>query len=154
MHIKRACFLFVLATMLVACQDPASAEKSACPESAQQYWKVFRDAVLKNDLQRVADLTQYPFRLSIGSLDFNRRDVYLDRKEFTATFPRFLSIDPGISGAHKTMKNYLEAESSIPTPSKACAPDGGLFRVGDWVFELKPAGWRFVQAYVGDEFKP
>lgn len=142
---------FVLLAILAACQEQVTAEKNPCPESAQQFWKTFRSAILKNDIQAIADITQFPFQLSVGSLDFNRKEILLNRKKFIAIFPKLLPVDPGISEAHKTMKGYAEAMSSIP--SKSCMSDGALFRIGDWVYELKPEGWRFVQAFAGEEFE-
>ena len=171
MNLKHARHVFcqlVLVVTLVACDAPVSSNarvgadywakedlKNPCPESAQQYWKTFRSAVLKNDPNAVADMTHFPFLLSIGSLDHNRKDIYLSRKEFIALFPRLLPTEQGVTETITTMKEYVKAASMIPKPSKSCAADGGQFGVGNWIFWLKPEGWRFVQAGVDDEeFKP
>ena len=171
MNLKHARHVFcqlVLVVTLVGCDAPVSSNsrvgadfwakedlKNPCPESAQQYWRTFRSAVLKNDPNAVANMTHFPFLLSIGSLDHNRKDIYLSRKEFIALFPRLLPSDPGYFDAPRTMKEYVQTSSTIPMPSKSCTPEGRLFHVGNWTFDLKPEGWRFVQAGVDDEeFKP
>lgn len=142
---------FVILFTLTACNQSVSAAKSNCSDSAQQFWKTFREAVVKNDIDAIAKMTHYPLVLSIGILDEGRVNKQLDRKVFITVMPRLFKNDSGMSETPTTMQDYAKALNVIP--SQFCTEDGKQFHVGDWVFQLQSVGWRFVQAHVDDEFK-
>lgn len=139
--------LFVFVVLLGGHIDSATAAETVCTDSAQQYWKAFRQAVLQGKLSVVADLSRFPFELG-GTLDNSERRHVL-RKEFIRLFPSYLKADPGLSPAPTTMKSLLKVTAYL-SPS-FCNSYGNQFRVGTWVFELTPQGWRFVQAFVDDQ---
>lgn len=117
-----------------------------CTDSAQQYWMAFRIAALRGNLQAVANMSRFPFELR-GTLDESDTRQVL-RDEFISHFPALLNTDPGLSPAQATMKSLIEA-TTLLSPS-SCNSYGNQFRVGTWVFELTPEGWRFVQAFVDE----
>ncbi len=134
---------------LVACNSSVSADKTACPDSAQQYWKKFRTTVLQNNTNGVADLTQFPFIMSSGIVDEDRRNKPIQRAEFLKQYPHLLTRDPGLSLEPSTMWDLIKSNERLT--AAFCAADDGQFRVGDWVFQKESQNWRFVQAYVGEE---
>ena len=141
--------LFATAALL-GCENTAIANKTTCPASAEQYWKEFRTAVLQNNIEAVAGLTKFPFVMSSGTLDTDRKNKSLQRAEFVKAYLRLLNSDPGLSLEPSTMFNVVAQNERLS--ASACADDGLRFRVGDWVFESTQKRWRFVQAYDdGDE---
>lgn len=124
----------------------AMSAEGSCTESVQQYWKIFRIAVLQDDLSTVANLTRFPFEVR-GILDESDKRKVL-REGFLRLFPALLETDPGMSATPTTMKSLLNTTTYL-SPS-FCNTYGNQFRVGVWVFELTPDGWRFVQAFVDD----
>lgn len=124
----------------------ATAYANACPETAQQYWKVFRISVLRGDLPAIANASRFPFAIS-GTLD-ESEERHIERKEFIRLFPALLKADPGLSPTPTTMKSLLKATTRL-SPS-FCNSYGNQLRVGAWVFELTPEGWRFIQGFVDD----
>lgn len=135
---------------LLGCENTAIANKAACPHGAQQYWKEFRNAVLQNNIDAVAGLTKFPFVMSSGTLDTDRKNKSLQRPEFVKAYPRLVKNDPGLSLEPSTMFDVVAQNERLS--ASACADDGPRFRVGDWVFESTQKRWRFVQAYDdGDE---
>ena len=136
--------------LLTSCNGSATA-KSNCPDSAQQFWKNFRTAVIKNDTAAIAGMTQFPFILSIGVMDEDRKNLPLQRDKFVTAIPKLLSDDSGMSETPTSMQQY--AKSLDMVPSKFCSADGKQFRVGDWVFQLKQENWKFIQTYMDDDFQ-
>ena len=137
----------ILATAsLLGCENTAIANKATCPDGAQRYWKEFRAVVLQNDVEAVAGLTQFPFLISSGTLDSDRKNKPLQRADFVKAYPRLLKSDPGLSPESSTMLDLVAQNERLS--HTACSDDGLRFRVGDWVFESAQKRWRFVQAYV------
>ena len=141
--------LFVMLTVLGACDASVSAAKTTCSVDAQQYWKKFRTAVLLNKVNEVAELTQFPFIVSSGIVDADRKNTSIQSAEFIKRYPLLLTQDPGLSIEPSTMMELIKSNEKLS--ESFCAPDGGQFRIGDWVFQSRSKNWRFVQAYVGDE---
>lgn len=137
-----------LAFIIVLGMHSASSAESpnACTNSAQQYWKTFRVAALKNNPPLVADLSRFPFKLR-GTLD-DSEVRELAREDFIKLFPKLLKTDPGLSPTATTMRAFVKATTRL-SPS-FCNSSGNQVRVGTWVFELESEGWRFVQAFVED----
>ena len=128
------------------------AEKAGgCPHTVQRYWQEFRTAVVKNDVDRIADLTQFPFVVSAGTLDADRTTKTVRRSEFIKIFPRLLTNDPGVNPQPSTMRDLINENERLTT--LFCSPDGGQIRVGDWVFQQIGQNWRFMQAYAEDKIE-
>ena len=124
----------------------ASCASNKCPDNAQEYWSTFRQAVLNDDVSSVIAVTEFPFILR-GQLD-DSPVRHLSRDEFTGEFPRMLASDPGMSPDPTSMKDYIARTSKLPT--SFCNATGNQVRVGDWVFNLTPNGWRLVEAYLDE----
>jgi hypothetical protein len=133
---------------LTACNFSASADKSLCQDSAQKYWKSFRTKVIQSDVKGVAELTQFPFFISSGIVDDDRQNKPVSKEEFIKQYPLLLIMDPGLSIEASTMFDLINSNEKLKDIS--CSDDGAQFRVGDWVFEYKPNGWKFVQAYTDE----
>lgn len=145
--------VLLLAGMLAACSDPVPAAKDACPESAQVYWKKFRTAVMSDDLNAVAKATHFPLEVR-GQLDDSPTKM-VSRDDLGKYFPQLLNTElgsyfqqPVITPPPTSMKELVKATSQLH--SSFCSEQGDQFGVGAWVFLLKPAGWRFVQAFVNE----
>lgn len=122
-----------------------NAADEACTNSAQQYWAKFRGAVLESNVEAVANLTRFPFMVSSGMLDDERKNKSISRQEFIALYPQLLISDPGIKLTPTTMWDLINENKQL-TPA-FCTSGGGQFRVGDWVFRLKDNKWKFQQVY-------
>jgi hypothetical protein len=122
-------------------QDPA-----ACGEDAQKFWQTFRGAALKGQAEKIADLSVFPFELR-GTLDGDPPRK-LTRVEFARTWPSLLNSDPGVTAKATSMRAFIKLHVRLLT--KFCEVGGRGFRVGNWVFEIRPDGWRFVRAFSGD----
>ena len=149
MNLRKAYAVFSLCVLLMATgfyTTAASETSVSCPNSAQQYWEKFRGDVLGHNLPMITNQSQFPFELR-GLLDESEKKQ-INRNDFIKVFPKLLSTDPGLSPTATTMKSLVITTSRL-SPS-FCNAYGNQFRVGTWVFELKPEGWRFVQAFIDD----
>lgn len=147
MRFKRTCpilCLLAIATALAACNDPVSAAKNTCPEGAQRYWKEFRGAVLKNDIDTIVAMTQFPFVIVRSIIDESDK-VQVERAGFVKQFPLLLNKDPGVSFTPTTMKQLVASTKELS--SSQCSAQGSQFNVSLWFFQLTPDGWRFVRDY-------
>lgn len=139
---KKISIAFILLGVL---SGQATAE-AQCPESAQKFWKSFRQVVLKDDKQKVARYVDFPFEIR-GVLDSSdKRKV--NRDDFLAKFPFLTTTDAGLSAKPSTMADLVKSTPNLTAAS--CSQSGNEFRVGTWRFELKSQGWRFVMAYIED----
>ncbi len=135
--------------MLVICNVSIAADDQICTDSAQQYWAKFRNAVLQSDVDGVANLSQFPFIVSSGLQDSDRKNKPTSRADFISIYPLLLIKDPGLSLKPSTMWDLISNSKKL-TPD-FCTSGGGQIRVGDWVFQLKDGKWRFVQVYIDNE---
>lgn len=107
-----------------------------CEESVYPFWAKFRAAILKEDWERVADLTQFPFSV----LEPHAPKKELSRTEFIKRLPELLKASPGDGYASATMKAYIQA---MPTLEKGIScGEFGTLNLGIWDFHLRPEGWR------------
>jgi hypothetical protein len=149
MPIQQACsaarqvvFLMAVAMYITS----VSAVAGTCPDHAQRYWQTFRAAALGSNLTAIVDLSYFPFETR-GTLDDSPKRQ-INRQDFIKLFPQLLKTDPGLSPTPTTMKSLLKTSPRLS--SSFCNLDANQFRVGTWVFELKPEGWRFIQAFVDE----
>jgi hypothetical protein len=121
------------------------AASSGCA-TAQDFWTGFRAAIAQNNAVSVARLAQFPFEVRSALNENESRRV--SEAQFVELFPKLLNTDSGMTAIPTTMQVYL---TSTPVLSPAaCSANENQFRIGAWLFELKPDGWRFVRAYVDD----
>jgi hypothetical protein len=93
----------------------------------------------KGDTHLIADLSLFPFKLR-GTLDDSEARE-LSREDFIKLFPAFLKTDPGLAPTPTTMKTFVKRNTKLA--QSFCNASGNQIRVGTWVFELRPEGWRF-----------
>lgn len=135
-----------LQVLLSCCVVPSASPAATECAGAQQYWEHFRAAALGGRPTDVANLTSFPFTLK-KTLDGTPAERYA-RVDFLKAWPRLLRSDPGVAATPTTMKALVQGNSQLST--KQCRDGDHQFRVGNWVFQPTPDGWRFVQAYLDD----
>ena len=119
-----------------------------CKPSVHPFWTKFRDAVLKEDWEAVAELTEFP--LTVHGYE----EKHISRKEFAKHFPQFLNATlvygyPGVKPKPASMRELIKA---VPTLDKdACGDFEILLPIGRWDFFLRAEGWRLGFIRV-DEF--
>lgn len=117
-----------------------------CPESAQDYWKTFRAAAMRGDLNVVADLTTFPLEI-IGQLD-DSEVHHIARNQLGRWWPRLMKADPGHEFVPSTMRIFVKAHPRLL--DSFCTPEGRQFSVANWTFLKQAEGWRFVTASVDE----
>jgi hypothetical protein len=137
---------FYLVVLISTFIGPAIAAEKSCPDSAQKYWKHFRNAVLQQDMAEVTRLSRFPFEIG-GTLDSSETKK-VNPEEFTLLFATLLKTDPGLSPEPGTMESMTNKASNLPPSS--CNGYGNQFRIGTWIFELTPGGWLFVKSFIED----
>lgn len=134
-----------LVVLLAAC----TSKQVACPNDAHRFWTTFRAAVLKNDLNAIADKTEFPLMV-VRFGDAQKK--YLSRAEFIQYFPQLLNVplskrNPPLTPppVPATMKGLVRVVITPDGPS--CEENPGLLAVGHWHLYLRSEGWRL--GYVG-----
>jgi len=110
----------------------------------QDFWLEFRRAVLVGDKEHVAALTRFPFHIR-GPLDTDSVVAY-DRQAFLGIVDRLLEQDPGLRPEPERMRDLIDRTDSVT--SRHLGDGGRTARIGVFVFERGPDGWRFSRAYV------
>ena len=149
--LKPAILKFVIAlcfSALAACSDPPPIMEGGlspgeryvvCKPSIQPFWTEFRNAVLKEDWETVAGLTEYP--LTVHGLGVK----HISRKEFAKQFPQFLDAPlvhdyPGIKPKPVSTRELIKA---VPTlHKKACRNSEERLVFERWEFSWRVEGWR------------
>ena len=163
MHRIAHLIVTLLLSTLAACSDPppAVAEVAVLPDyshivckpSVHPFWTKFRDAVLKEDWEAVADMTEFPLPVIQPSPAAKK---LLSRKDFAKQFPQFLNVAPvygypGVEPKPVSMRALLRA---VPALAKdACGDFEEMLAFERWEFFLRPEGWRLGVVYVR-EFPP
>ena len=158
MHRIAHLIVTLLLSTLAACSDPppAVAEVAVLPDysnivckpSVHPFWTKFRDAVLKEDWEAVADMTEFPLPVIQPSPAAKK---LLSRKDFSKQFPQFLNaaLSEYYHGIKPKPASMRELISATPTlDKKACGNFEGLLSIGRWEFFLRPEGWRLGVVYV------
>jgi hypothetical protein len=124
----------------------ATENSIGCTETAQLFWKEFRIYVVKNQLNQIANHTQFPFELR-GELD-SSGSRKITRSKFIKILPTLMRTDPGLSANTSTMKSYVKSTPQL-LPSH-CTVSENQFKVGVWTFHLNQEGWHFAHAFLSD----
>jgi hypothetical protein len=117
--------------------------KNPTVKNFEAFWKPFRKALLDSDMDAVAKVTMFPFRvLSDGEPTRN-----VDPAAFPSLVGRLLAQDTGLHvGGHES---HLQLVKRLPR----ILPDfvqGPTARIGDLQFWFNPEGWRFESAWLSD----
>ncbi len=91
-------------------------------------------------------MTRFPFRTR-GTLDTDSIVVY-DRLAFLDIVDRLLAQDPGLRPEPETMRDLIDRTDSVTT--RHLGDGGRTARIGVFVFERGPDGWRFARAYIDE----
>lgn len=148
--------LAILLFALTACSDPSPAtatqdhepahvSTAQCKPSVHPFWTKFRAAILKEDWNAVAELTEFPLVIHTWSPAAEKR---VSRQDLAKQFPQFLNAPHGESYARSdlSMKGLVQ---SIPTLAKdECGDFEEQLVIGQWRFFLRPDGWRLGVIYV------
>jgi hypothetical protein len=124
----------------------AFAQNSPCTTEAQTFWKEFRCAVLLEEHSRVAELSNFPFRVRGGLDDDAVKE--LGREQFLRIIPKLLETDAGVSAEVVSMRRLIKNTTELL--GSFCNPHKNQFRVGVWVFSRTSESWLFTQAFVDD----
>jgi hypothetical protein len=124
----------------------ATGAEAQCPDSANKFWKAFRQTVINGEKNKVVKSVKFPFEIR-GTLDTSdKRKV--NKEAFLATFQLLTATDPGLAPQRSTMANLIKSTPKLGANS--CSPSGDEFTVGTWDFVLTAKGWRFVRAFIED----
>lgn len=153
-HLVIAFLLFPL----TACSDPPAPvvedavlpdySHIVCKPSVHPFWAKFRAAILKEDWEAVADMTEFPLVV------IERGRKHISREEFAKQFPQLLSAAPiyGYPGVEPKPASMRALVRAVPTLAKdACGDFEEMLVLGRWEFYLRPEGWRLGAIDV-DEF--
>lgn len=148
-----ALILALLVVTLPACTDQSNSQQEVetavphtspkeCKPSVHPFWARFRGAVLKEDWEAVANLTEFPFDVYERSGRRNR----LSREEFIKRLPEFLGLEPyygypGVEPKPASMKALIKAVPALP--KDACGDLTNQMTVDLWSFGMTSEGWRF-----------
>jgi hypothetical protein len=132
----------------------AAPSREAQPAAAEQappvytdfsdFWRHFRNGLLKPDVAGLARLTTFP--VSTRGRSDNDPEGSVDRTQFSQLIRRLLAQDVGESEKPETLAEYLKRNEKAP----ANAVTGPTARVTHLQFALDASGWRFVGAYLSD----
>ena len=151
MHRIARLILALLLSTLAACSDPPPLvveevvlpdySHIVCKPSVHPFWTKFRDAVLKEDWEAVAGLTEFP----LGIYRYDGEKKYLPRQEFAKQFPQFLNATPdddypGVTPKPASMRALIKAVPMLD--KKACGDFEEYLVVEHWHFHLRAEGWR------------
>jgi hypothetical protein len=123
---------------------PAPAEPEPVYTDFAEFWRHFRNGLLKPDFTGLARLTTFPVTTR-GQSD---RDPVgsVDRTQFSQLIRRLLAQDVGESSKQEPLSDYLKRTQAAP-PNAVTGPTA---RVTHLQFALAANGWRFVGASLSD----
>jgi hypothetical protein len=123
---------------------PAAAEPEPVYTDFAEFWRHFRDGLLKPDFAALARLTSFPVTTR-GETDRDPGGT-VDRTQFTQLIRRLLAQDVGESNKEEPLSDYLKRTQTAP-PTAVTGPTA---RVTHLQFARAENGWRFVGAYLSD----
>jgi len=80
--------------------------KEIVNKSFHEFWKVFRNAVIENDTNKLVQLTRFPLETR-GPHD-NDPIVKYDRKDFARVFQKYLKQDTGLGTENETQFDLIK----------------------------------------------
>lgn len=135
--------VLLLTLMLPACTAQPPAAKNA-EEGFEGFWNGFRAAVLADDPQKVAAMTQFPFKTR-GVMDSDPVASH-ERAGFLKLWDKLLAQDPGLKREPETMRQFIQRKTQIVATD--LERTGSAARIASFVFEKVNDRWLFTMAYV------
>lgn len=145
--------LALLLSAFAACADRSNSQQEVdtavphasakeCKPSVHPFWAKFREAVLKEDWEAVAGMTEFPLMV-VRPADAKGKPI--SRQEFAKLFPQFLNAvpvygHPGVDPKPATMKALIKTVSALA--KDACGDFENMLVFDHWEFYLRPEGWR------------
>lgn len=150
LKLTTAFLLTLLVAALPACADRPGAEKEAeiaipqpstaeCKPSVHPFWAKFREAVLKEDWETVAERTEFPLMV-VRPADAKGKSI--SRQEFAKLFPQFLDAAHGgkYPRPDMTMRELIRGTPVLD--KRACGDFEEYLNIGRWYFYARSGGWR------------
>lgn len=130
--------LLIMGLATIACNAETS-EKSI--QAFPTFWKEFRISALNNDIDRISEMTRFPFSVK-ADLDMGG-SATLDKAAFKKRFKSFMNQDLRENLKPESMRDYINKNELISPRI-----DDGQTSVGLFSFELINGKWYFIRVYV------
>lgn len=127
---------------------PVSAAVPASNEGFRGFWRLFRDAVLSNDLAMVQSMTKFSFETR-GPEESSRVKKHSAR-DFVLLYPRLLQTDPKTGPLRDNMRELIWRKPDLTVNEIGTADSLGEIHIGVFVFKRSKNRWAFVRATVED----
>lgn len=128
---------------------PSTPAISAAPqEGFREFWRVFRDAVLSNDLPLVQSMTKFSFETR-GPAESGSVKKHSAR-DFILLYPRLLQTDPKTGPLRDNMRELIWRKQDLTVNEIGTADSLGEIHIGVFVFKRVKNRWAFVRATVED----
>ena len=117
-------------------------ETEMAQERFLSFWQAFKEAVLKSDIDKLTNLTYFPFEVkqTVGEWGLDT----LAAQEFKALMPTLLKQDSGDSIETETMVDYFARVKHV---DKGSIDPEGIF-AGSYIFKFIDKKWYFVRAHI------
>jgi hypothetical protein len=134
-----------LVPLVVLAAGGCLADRSSTP--AQPFWAEFRQAVLADDMDKIARVTRFPFEVR-GPDDSNPIEQY-DQAGFQDVYRRLMAqpVYLPLSGViiAKSMRELIAEQKTLAADDQTTAD---TFHFHQFEFELSKGRWQFVRAYL------
>jgi len=137
-------WLFALLLLAACTPDPVPPEPATPVEQFQTFWIEFRAAVARNDAEKLASLTAFPFQTR-GVGDAFPAQTH-DRASFLRILDRLLAQDAGMRAGPETMRQFIERSPSVT--ERNLGAEGRSARMGTFEFTQSDGKWRFTRAFL------
>ncbi len=127
---------------------PAAPAGPSTEEGFRGFWRLFRDAVLANDLTMVKNLTKFSFETR-GARDGSPLKKHSAR-DFDLLYLRLLQTDPKTGPLRDNMRELIWRKQDLTVNEIGTADSLGEIHVGIFVFKRAKGRWLFIRANVDD----
>jgi len=129
-------------------KPPPPAAAPAPNEGFRGFWRIFRDAVLSNDLAAVQSMTKFSFETR-GAEESSALKKHSAR-DFILLYPRLLQADPKTGPLRDSMRELIWRKQELTVNESGTADSLGEIHIGVFVFKRVKNRWAFVRATVED----
>jgi len=136
---------YVLLALLLVSSVAYSAQN--IESSPQQFWSEFRQAVINNDMKKLAEFTHFP--LEVRGVDDSQPPAFYQRAKFAAFINKALQQKVvEMDGDQVITKNSKDMIIATQTPVESDMITTDSFRVDQFVFENINGKWQLVRVYI------